>query len=77
MTRPVESRVPVLLFAASLGAMLAGCSDEPAAEKAKTTSSHVWRGQTDMYLEARDVAKDANAQLNAQGAALERARRGD
>jgi hypothetical protein len=30
-----------------------------------------------MYLEARDVAKDANAQLNAQGAALERARRGD
>lgn len=61
----------------ALGALLAACGDDPAAEKARTTGSHVWRGQTDMYFEARDVAKDVDAQLRAQEAALERARRGD
>jgi hypothetical protein len=60
-----------------LSALLAACGDDPAAEKARTTGSHVWRGQTDMYFEARDVAKDVDAQLRAQEAALERARRGD
>jgi hypothetical protein len=77
MRRTVELHVFALLIASALGALLAGCGDDRAPEKPKTTGSHVWRGQTDMYFEARDVAKDVNAQLNAQEAALERARRGD
>jgi hypothetical protein len=77
MRRTVELHVFALLTASALGALLTGCGDDRAPEKPKTTGSHVWRGQTDMYFEARDVAKDVNAQLNAQEAALERARRGD
>jgi hypothetical protein len=60
-----------------VAALLGGCGDDRAAEKPKPTGSHVWRGQTDMLFEAREQAKDVDAQLRAQEAALERARRGD
>jgi hypothetical protein len=58
-------------------AIVPGCGDDRAPEKPKTTGSHVWRGQTDMLFEAREQAQEVNAQLRAQEAALERARRGD
>jgi hypothetical protein len=57
--------------------LLGGCGDDRAPEKPKATGSHVWRGQTDMLFEAKEQAKDVDAQLRAQEAALERARRGD
>lgn len=58
-------------------AILPACGDDRAPEKPQTTGSHVWRGQTDMLFEAREQAQDVNAQLRAQEATLERARRGD
>ena len=58
-------------------ALLAGCGDDPAPEKPRATGSHVWRGQTDMLFEAKEQARDVDAQLRSQEAALERARRGD
>jgi len=58
-------------------ATLAGCGDDRQDERPKTTGSHVWRGQTDLLFEARDQAKDINAQAGAKEAAIERARRGD
>ena len=60
-----------------VAAVLAGCGDGRLPEKPKPTGSHVWRSQTDMLSEAREQAKDVNAQLRAQEAALERARRGE
>lgn len=57
-------------------ALLAGCGDDPAPEKPRAPGSHVWRGQTDMYFEAKDVAKGVNAQIEAKEAAIDRARRG-
>jgi len=61
----------------ALATLLAGCGDDRPPERPKPTGSHVWRGQTDMLFEARDQAKDINAQLGAKEEALERARRGD
>jgi hypothetical protein len=57
--------------------LLGGCGDDHAPEKSRTTGNHVWRSQTDMLFEAKEQAKDVDAQLRAQEAALERARRGD
>jgi hypothetical protein len=56
---------------------LVACGEGGAPEKPKATGNHVWRGQTDAYYQAKDVAKGASAQLEAQEAAIERARRGD
>ena len=71
-------RVRFLVAAAVAAAVLVGaCGDDPAPEKPKTTGSHVWRGQTDMLFEAKEQARDVDAQLRSQEAALERARRGD
>ena len=76
MTR--ASLSPLLLGAVlALATLLAGCGDDRPPERPKPTGSHVWRGQTDMLFEARDQAKDINAQLGAKEEALERARRGD
>jgi hypothetical protein len=61
----------------ALAALQAGCSDDRPPERPKTTGNHVWRGQTDMLFEAREQAKDINAQLEAKEEALERARRGE
>lgn len=58
-------------------ALLVACGEGGAPEKPKATGNHVWRGQTDAYYQAKDVAKGASAQLEAQEAAIERARRGD
>jgi ABC-type uncharacterized transport system auxiliary subunit len=76
LTTTPPRRLLVALSVVAL-ATLAGCGDDRAPEKAKPTGSHVWRGQTDMLFEAREQAKDVNAQLRVQEAALERARRGD
>jgi len=54
-----------------------GCSDEPPPERPKPSGSPVWRGQTDLLFEAKDRAKDINAQLESREAAMERARRGE
>jgi len=76
MTR--ASLSPLLLGAVlALATLLTGCGDDRPPERPKPTGSHVWRGQTDMLFEARDQAKDINAQLGAKEEALERARRGD
>ena len=72
----VRLAAPVGTFVV-LAVLLAGCSDERAPERPKTTGNHVWRGQTDMLFEAQDRANDINAQLDAREAALERARRGE
>ena len=73
-----EFRVRFLAAAAVAAAVLVGaCSDDRAPERPKTTGSHVWRGQTDMLFEAKEQARDVDAQLRSQEAALERARRGD
>lgn len=72
-----ESAWRIAVGALVVTALLGGCSDDRAAEKPKPTGSHVWRSQTDMLFEAREQAKDVDAQLRAQEAALERARRGD
>ena len=76
MTRATLS--PVFLGAVlALTTLQAGCGDDRPPERPKPTGSHVWRGQTDMLFEARDQAKDINAQLGAKEEALERARRGE
>lgn len=72
-----QSAWRIAVGALIVAAPLAGCSDDRAAERPKATGSHVWRGQTDMLFEAREQAKEVDAQLRAQEAALERARRGD
>ena len=76
MTR--TSLPPALLCTVlALATLQGGCGDDRPPERPKPTGSHVWRGQTDMLFEARDQAKDMNAQLGAKEEALERARRGD
>lgn len=74
---PWQSRAVTVAAVGVLLTLLGACSDDRAPEPPKTTGSHVWRGQTDMLLEAQDRAKDINAQLGAKEAALERARRGE
>jgi hypothetical protein len=74
VARP-RSQLPLIAVVAAI--LSVGCGDDSAPQKPKTTGSHVWRGQTDMLFEAREQAQDVNAQLRAQEAALERARRGD
>jgi hypothetical protein len=67
------------MAAAALVAMgvAGGCTDDRPPERPKTTGSHVWRGQTDLLFEAKDQARDIDAQAGAKEAAIERARRGD
>lgn len=77
MFRQTSHWFRAILVTAALGAVLAGCGDDRAAEKPKPAGGHVWRGQTDMYFEARDVAKDVNAQASSREAAVERARKGE
>jgi hypothetical protein len=72
-----ESAWAITVSALVVATLLGGCGDDRAPEKPKTTGSHVWRSQTDMLFEAKEQAKDVDAQLRAQEAALERARRGD
>jgi hypothetical protein len=72
-----EPALPMAVISFVVASLLAGCGDDRAPEKPKPTGSHVWRSQTDMLFEAKEQAKDVNAQLQAQEAALERARRGE
>lgn len=59
------------------GLLLGACGDDRAPEKPEATGSHVWRGQTDLYFEAREQARDVDASLRAKESALDRARRGE
>ncbi len=72
-----ESARAIAVGALVVATLLGGCGEDRAPEKPETTGSHVWRSQTDMLFEAKEQAKDVDAQLRAQEAALERARRGD
>lgn len=69
--------LPAAGAAVIAAALLAGCGDDRAPERPKTTGSHVWRAQTDMLFEAKDQAQEISTQARAQEAAIERARRGD
>jgi hypothetical protein len=70
--------IPTLAAAAAVVAVVvSGCGDDQPPERPKTTGSHVWRSQTDMLFEAREQAQEVDAQLRAQEAAIERARRGE
>ena len=40
--------------------LLTACSDEPATERPKEKSGHVWQGQTDMLNEAKRVGQEVN-----------------
>ena len=73
---PVKPRV-LLGVVLAVATLQGGCGDDRPPDPPKTTGSHVWRGQTDLLFEARDQAKDINAQLGAKEEALERARRGE
>lgn len=40
--------------------LLTACSDEPATERPKGESDHIWKGQTDMLNEAKRVGQEVN-----------------